>query len=103
MKRFSLCISALLLGMGTLSALHKDQQANLPRADDNFAHASDGAFRDGLYLGKLSAERGAQPHVATGRWATAQDRHSFTEGYQRGYNEALANSVALARRASRGE
>lgn len=48
--------------------------------------AADGAFRDGLYLGKLAAEGGQPPRVAVGRWNTEQDRAMFSAGYHRGYD-----------------
>ncbi len=47
--------------------------------------ASDGAFRDGLYLGRLAAEHGQPQQVAVGRWSTERDRSMFAAGYQRGY------------------
>lgn len=52
--------------------------------------ATNGAFRDGAYLGKLAAERGEQPHVAFGRWRDILDRKSFVEGYESGYRQNLA-------------
>lgn len=62
--------------------------------------ATDGAFRDGMYLGSLAAERGETPHVAFGRWATAADRQSFTEGYEESYREAAAKLNRLQRNAN---
>jgi hypothetical protein len=50
----------------------------------------DGAFRDGLYLGRLAAESGLPLNPAVGRWSTDQDRATFSIGYQRGYEKALA-------------
>jgi hypothetical protein len=50
----------------------------------------DGAFRDGLYLGRLAAESGFRFNPEVGRWSTDQDRATFSTGYQRGYGEALA-------------
>jgi hypothetical protein len=50
---------------------------------------SDGAFRDGLYLGKLAAESGHSMRPAIGRWSTEEDRNMFAAGYHRGYSEAL--------------
>ena len=47
--------------------------------------ATDGAFRDGVYLGKLAAFNGESEHVATGRWTRAADRTAFSIGYQQGY------------------
>lgn len=43
------------------------------------------AYRDGLYLGKLDAERGQDAHVATARWSQESHRSAFTEGYNQGY------------------
>jgi hypothetical protein len=54
------------------------------RVSQNF-QATNGPFRDGLYLGKLDANRGNIPHVAVGRWAAPLDRTSFADGYRMGY------------------
>jgi hypothetical protein len=48
---------------------------------------SDGAYRDGLYLGKLDAEHNRTYHVARGRWATAKDRQEFVNGYNRSFSD----------------
>ena len=47
------------------------------------------AYRDGLYLGKLDASRGRDPHIASGRWSTGIDRASFSAGYRQAYEETL--------------
>jgi plastocyanin len=89
MNRFSLFASLIALGMGTASVLHANRQPNSASgASESVSQMNDGAFRDGLYLGKLAAERGLAPHVARGRWSTEADRSSFSAGYQRGYKEA---------------
>jgi len=54
--------------------------------------AADGAFRDGLYLGKLAARNGERLRPAIGRWSTDHDRSMFAAGYERGYSETLAGS-----------
>jgi hypothetical protein len=54
--------------------------------------ATDGAFRDGLYLGKLAAQSGAASHPAIGRWSREQDRSSFVAGYRQGYRDFLDSS-----------
>jgi hypothetical protein len=85
MKTISLFALALTLGMGTASMLNTDNQnSNQP------VQNADGAFRDGLYLGKLAAQAGAEPHVARGRWANVGDRALFSAGYQEGYSGSLA-------------
>jgi hypothetical protein len=51
-----------------------------------------GAYRDGIYLGKLDAEQGRSEHIATGRWAQATDKESFSAGYRESYSDALARA-----------
>jgi hypothetical protein len=48
------------------------------------------SFRDGLYLGKLTAERDRPAHVASGRWSRGDDRISFDLGYRQSYEKAIA-------------
>jgi len=98
MKTLALFALATALGIGTASLLRTDHPAS---SNQTVAQAIDGAFRDGMYLGKLAAERGEGSHVAIGRWATPKDRSSFATGYQQGYNEFLASragSVSSGRR-----
>jgi hypothetical protein len=83
MKTISLFALALTLGMGTASMLHTDNRTSAP--------TTDAAFRDGMYLGRLAAEAGAEPHIARGRWATLGDRALFSAGYQEGYRASLAS------------
>lgn len=54
--------------------------------------ATDAAFRDGLYQGKLAAESGrkSRPTIGYGRWHDDHDLDSFVAGYQQGYAQALA-------------
>jgi hypothetical protein len=98
MKRLSLFASVIVLGVGTASVFHGNRHPSFPSANDNLRETTDGAFRDGLYLGRRAAERGDEPHVAIARWATAEDRASFTAGYQRGYSRFLASRVTPAKR-----
>jgi hypothetical protein len=60
------------------------------------------AFRDGLYMGKLAAKRGAPMRLASGRWSTLGDRALFALGYEQGYHESLAR-VAASGEARRAE
>jgi hypothetical protein len=50
-----------------------------PRAVDPLLTA---AYRDGLYVGKLAAQRGEQRAAPVGRWATQTDRDAFRAGYE---------------------
>lgn len=94
MKSIFFLTSAIVLGMAMMSGFHESRQHSFANGDDNISQLTDGAFRDGLFLGKRAAERGAESRIAVGRWATVEERASFTAGYQRGYNEFLASDVA---------
>ena len=98
MKMLSLYATVIAFGMVSMSIVYSDRHHNRPAANDNVAQITDGAFRDGLYLGRLAAESGREPHLAVGRWARAEDRSSFSAGYQRGYSEFLARRAALDNR-----
>jgi hypothetical protein len=50
--------------------------------------ATNGAYRDGLFQGKLARERGAKPHVSFGRWSTGGDRFAFSAGYEEAFGAA---------------
>ncbi|HXJ89365.1 MAG TPA: hypothetical protein VMS18_21290 [Candidatus Binatia bacterium] len=52
--------------------------------------ATDAAFRDGLYLGRLAHAANRQMHPPVGRWSTAKDRASFAAGYRQGFGEQLS-------------
>jgi hypothetical protein len=103
MKTFSLFALMAALGMGTASLLRTDHQNQFPNPNRNVAQITDAAFRDGLYLGRLAAEHGAEPHLAIGRWSALEDRSSFTAGYQEGYTEYLGGRSASATRGHRAE
>jgi hypothetical protein len=93
MKTFSLFAFVIAIGFGAASMRRADH-SQTPDPNATAARITDGAFRDGLYLGRLAAERGGEQHVAIGRWAHVEDRSSFTAGYQQGYSEFLARRVA---------
>jgi len=98
MKILPLYALVIALALVPMSMLSGNRHHNNPTANGNVAQITDGAFRDGLYLGRLAAEGGSEPHVAVGRWATAEDRSSFTAGYHRGYSELLASRSELDNR-----
>jgi hypothetical protein len=47
--------------------------------------ANDGAFRDGLFLGRLNHQAKQEILPPVGRWSTAEDRASFMRGYRQGF------------------
>lgn len=42
-------------------------------------------YRDGVYMAKLTQQRGEQRQASVGRWATDETRNAFSAGYDRGY------------------
>jgi hypothetical protein len=96
MKKLSLFVIALALSVSWAASLQSTnhQPASLD-TNVNAAQATNAAFRDGLYLGRLEAERGSESHVASGRWARNQDRISFAAGYQQGYNSLIATRAVV--------
>ena len=87
---YALVITA---SMGASAMLGNLKRVPSPDLSAESRLAANGAFRDGLYLGKLAAENGQPRRLAVGRWSTDQDRASFTAGYERGYIESLARAM----------
>lgn len=87
---------ALVICLGTTAMLAVSNHNVKSNASVETAQTADGAFRDGLYLGKLAAESGQAPRPAIGRWSADQDRSRFAAGYRRGYSESVASAAANA-------
>ena len=81
--------TAVVLALGVSAMLAFSPSNAKPNMPSEARLANDGAFRDGLYLGKLAARSGQQSRLAIGRWSTQQDRSQFAAGYRRGYDETL--------------
>ena len=72
---------ALVICVGTTAMLAVSNHNVKSNPSIETGLASDGAFRDGLYLGKLAAECGQAPRrPAVGRWSAEQDRSMFAAG-----------------------
>ena len=86
MKRmllFVMSLALLTVVASRVSPVSAQDDAPLPVA-------TDGAFRDGLYLGGLDAAKGRARHVSVGRWSADGDRTQFRAGYEAGYRNAIA-------------
>lgn len=94
MSKLSIYALALVVCLGTTATLAISNRTGKPSASAEARLAADGAFRDGLYLGKLAAKQGQPLRLSIGRWSTEQDRVMFTAGYRRGYNESLTGANA---------
>jgi hypothetical protein len=88
--------AVIVIGLSATATLAISPRTAKPSTTAEVRFASDGAFRDGLYLGKLAAKSGQPVCPAIGRWSTDQDRAMFTAGYRRGYNESLTSTEASA-------
>ena len=79
---------ALAVSLGTTAVLANNGPAAQQRQRADAQRATDGAFRDGLYVGRLAAESRQPLRPQIGRWSSDQDRSSFVAGYRRGYDDA---------------
>jgi len=92
MSKLSVVALAIAVCLGTTAMLANSQRAVKQPASEEARLAADGAFRDGLYLGKLAAKSSRTQRPAVGRWSASQDRANFLAGYRRGYIETLAHA-----------
>lgn len=81
MKKTMLFASGLLLLAGIGAAMSHWSPAAIN------SKQSDAAYRDGVYQARIDVANGRKPHLASGRWATDQDRASFIQGYQQMYHD----------------
>jgi hypothetical protein len=67
--------------------------AKVPRSQSTVdpGSALDGAYRDGLYIGTLSARNHMPLRAPVGRWSSEHDRTLFEAGYRRAYIEVITN------------
>ena len=76
-------ILALAVSLGTTAALAVHYPGSQRGRASESLLALDGAYRDGLYVGKLAAESGRRSRPPIGRWSGEKDRASFLAGYER--------------------
>ncbi len=84
--------SVLCVGLALGAGIHgRRGLADLTQAD--------AAFRDGVYQAHMDITAGRKAHLASGRWASDQDRASFIVGYERAFKaltEARSGKLAEA-------
>jgi hypothetical protein len=56
--------------------------------------ATNAAYRDGLFVGRLAADSGSPHTVSTGRWVNQEDRTNYAAGYEQAYSAAIAADTA---------
>jgi hypothetical protein len=97
MNKFSAYALAFAVCAGTTAAALAKHNFSQSNASPAAALALDGAYRDGLYLGRLTAGGGRRSNPPVGRWSNEKDRAAFDAGYRRGYDDVLASAAATQR------
>jgi hypothetical protein len=91
MKKIGLYVLIIVLSVGSAAMVQSAMRTRSLNSDSSALMATNGAFRDGFYLGKLAARNGEEPRISTGRWAKDEDRSAFREGYNRGFHQTLVD------------
>lgn len=92
-----------ILGIAAVAALTLAARSHdLPSAPALKAHQSQelttqAPYRDGLFQGRLAAERGASMAPVLSRWSDNADRAVFVLGYSRGYSAVKVDSSTSQR------
>ena len=100
MNKLSAYALAFAVCAGTTAAALAQHNFSRSNASPDATLALDGAYRDGLYLGGLTAGGGRPLHPPVGRWSNEKDRAAFDAGYRRGYNDVLASGAPTLRDAN---
>jgi hypothetical protein len=85
MKKQLMLTLTLLLFAATL--LVTGVAAHIPEISTSTAQATNAAFRDGMFQGKLDIQNGNKLHLGSGRWSADADRTSFIAGYHQAMRE----------------
>ena len=93
---FTVVVTCTVAAVLARVAAHQSHFAGIAMAVNNPANA---AFRDGLFQGRLHAERGRKQHLSSGRWNVDSDRRSFVSGYLQAYREVYARAASAPPRA----
>jgi hypothetical protein len=80
-----------LVIVAALLATAASSRNSTPSLNRDTFHATDGAYRDGLFIGQLDRSHGQRHHLAAGRWSNSTDRQSFVAGYEQGYSQVAEN------------
>ena len=77
----------MLLGLALVATISSGNRLAIPHEQElnEVDQATDGAYRDGLYCGRLDRSSSKSEHATWGRWSNDLDRRAFVQGYRRGY------------------
>jgi hypothetical protein len=84
-------LSAIVIGLAIIAGVAGIFQGTT-YTDSQRNQNGNAAYRDGTYMGRLTANNGAAPRIGSGRWSAYEDRSSFAAGYEQGYIETMAIS-----------
>lgn len=90
MSNFVTWVLAIGMCLGTTAVLAIRYPSSPAGRPSEARLALDGAYRDGLYIGKLAAENGRRSRPPIGRWSGEKDRASFRAGYEHTYNAGIS-------------
>jgi len=91
-KLFTFAV-AIAVSLGTTALLASNRPGRQGNPTAEVRMATDGAYRDGLYVGRLAAQGNRPARPLIGRWSTEADRASFVAGYERGYSNAIVSGA----------
>jgi hypothetical protein len=83
-KQLLLTLTLLLI---TATILVTGVAAHMPDISSSPEQATNAAFRDGMFVGKLDIQNGRKLHLSSGRWQADADRKSFIAGYHQALRE----------------
>lgn len=86
MLRFGTYLLAMAVSFGAGAAVSSHDNAAEQRS---YSMATNAAFRDGLFLGKLARQQRTSQHISRGRWSNDDDRTAFEQGYAAGYQSTM--------------
>ena len=89
MNNVSVFLLTTALIIASAWPIAKTVSANNPANRLAVSRSSAGAYRDGLFLGRLDVQAGRQVRVAVGRWNYDADRALFRAGYHDGYGQTI--------------
>jgi hypothetical protein len=87
MKRISIYVFTIVLACAVTAMFARVAAHHSLAAGSAVHNPVDAAFRDGLFQGRLDAQRGRKQHLASGRWNRDADRRLFVSGYLQAYRD----------------
>jgi hypothetical protein len=72
------------------------QSGHPVRGTDAVAYVTSAPYRDGLFQGQLTRERGEALHVSASRWPSQLDRDAYRDGYLEGFGGPVNSASKYA-------